>query len=123
LCPVTVGRRVTSGPYGRMTRERRKRGHVLTAGTPTTPSFEEIYARHAVTYDALIEREDYQGRLLPALAEISSLEGASVVEFGTGSGRLTRLLAPLVGRIRAYDASAHMLGVAERHLIAMGLTN
>lgn len=87
------------------------------------PNFEEIYAYHADAYDALIEREDYQGHLLPALAQIAPLEGARVVEFGAGTGRLTRLLAPLVQRIRAYDASPHMLGAAELHLTAMGVTN
>lgn len=87
------------------------------------PTFEEVYALHADAYDALIEREDHQGHLLPALAQIAPLEGARVVEFGAGSGRLTRLLAPLVQRIRAYDASAHMLSVAELHLKAMGVTN
>ena len=87
------------------------------------PTFEEIYAQHAEAYDALIEREDYENHLLPALAAITPLEGTRVVEFGAGSGRLTRLLAPLVERIRAYDASAHMLSVAEQHLKAMGVAN
>lgn len=87
------------------------------------PSFEEIYASHADAYDALIEREDYQENLLPALAAIAPLDGARVVEFGAGSGRLTRLLAPLARQIQAYDASAHMLSVAEAHLKRMGVTN
>jgi ubiquinone/menaquinone biosynthesis C-methylase UbiE len=87
------------------------------------PSFEEIYASHADAYDALIEREDYQENLLPALAAIAPLNGTRVVEFGAGSGRLTRLLAPLARQIQAYDASAHMLSVAEAHLKRMGVTN
>ena len=87
------------------------------------PSFEEIYARHADRYDALVEHEDHQGHLLPALGEIAPLAGAQVVEFGAGSGRLTRLLAPIAAHVRAYDASAHMLGVAEAHLRATGLSN
>src|SRR5690606_23118026 len=48
---------------------------------------------------------------------------AAVVEFGAGTGRLTRLLAPHVASIAAHDASAHMLGVAERHLRADGVAN
>jgi len=32
-----------------------------------------------------------------------------VVEFGAGTGRITRLLAPEVQSIRAFDASEHML--------------
>ena len=46
-----------------------------------------------------------------------------MVELGAGTGRLTRLLLPLVERIRAYDASAQMLRVAESHLKASGLAN
>ena len=46
-----------------------------------------------------------------------------MIEFGAGTGRLTRLLAPLALRIRAYDASASMLQVAESHLRAAGLAN
>jgi ubiquinone/menaquinone biosynthesis C-methylase UbiE len=87
------------------------------------PTFEEIYARHAAEYDALVEREDYQGNLLPALRQAAPLDGIDVVEFGAGSGRLTRLLAPVVRHIHAFDASAHMLSAAEQHLTALGTAN
>jgi ubiquinone/menaquinone biosynthesis C-methylase UbiE len=87
------------------------------------PSFEEIYAQHGDLYDTLVTREDYQGHLLPALAQIHPLENAAVVEFGAGTGRLTRLLAPVVKHIRAFDASAHMLSVAEGTLRAKGTAN
>jgi ubiquinone/menaquinone biosynthesis C-methylase UbiE len=87
------------------------------------PTFEEIYAVHADDYDRLVAREDYQNNILAALREICPLEGAEVVEFGAGTGRLTRLLAPLAKRIRAFDASAHMLGVAEETLRQMGGSN
>jgi ubiquinone/menaquinone biosynthesis C-methylase UbiE len=87
------------------------------------PTFEEIYAHHAEAYDALVRREDYEGRLLPALARLAPLDGATVVEWGAGTGRLTRLLGPAVSSIRAFDASEHMLSVARRHLVAAGLRN
>lgn len=87
------------------------------------PSFEAIYAEHAAIYDALISREDYEGNLLKTLQSITPLNGIDVVEFGAGTGRFTRLLAPIVKSIRAYDASAHMLEVARRRLTEMGLTN
>jgi ubiquinone/menaquinone biosynthesis C-methylase UbiE len=87
------------------------------------PTFEEIYAQHAAQYDALVAREDYQGNILRTLQEIHPLAGADVVEFGAGTGRLTRLLAPVVRSIRAYDQSAHMLSVAETTLKATGATN
>jgi len=87
------------------------------------PSFEEIYAQHADQYDALVLREDYEGHLLPALNSIHRLAGADVIEFGAGTGRLTCLLAPVVRHIEAYDASAHMLSVAEAKLRGLGVAN
>ncbi len=87
------------------------------------PTFEEIYAAHAAAYDRLVAREDYQGNILAALRAIRPLEGIDVIEMGAGTGRLTRLLAPIVGSIRAFDRSAHMLGVAGSHLAASGLSN
>ncbi len=87
------------------------------------PSFEEIYDRHADMYERLIVREDYQGAILLTLASICPLEGIDVVEAGVGTGRLTRLLAPIVGSIRAFDASAHMLATAEPILRDTGTAN
>lgn len=73
--------------------------------------FQTIYAGQADSYDRLVAREDYQGNLLPALNAICSLAGLDVIEFGAGTGRLTRLLAPHVQRICAFDLSHHMLSV------------
>lgn len=88
-----------------------------------TDHFQNIYAKHAHRYEALVVREDYQGNILRALEAIHPLEGQSVVEFGAGTGRLTLLLAPLVRSIRAYDGSAHMLEVATSKLQKTGLSN
>ena len=87
------------------------------------PTFEEIYAHHADVYDALVSREDYQNNLFKTLENIVPLAGLDVVEFGAGTGRLTRLLVPVVQSIRAFDASAHMLEVARRRLHDMGPEN
>lgn len=78
--------------------------------------FQDIYTNKAAQYEAMIAREDYQDNLLPALAAILPLGGLDVVEFGAGTGRLTRLLAPTVNSIRAYDASQHMLDKARETL-------
>ncbi|MBI5155036.1 class I SAM-dependent methyltransferase [Candidatus Poribacteria bacterium] len=78
--------------------------------------FHAIYRERADEYDLLVSREDYEGHLLPAIESACPLENLDVVEFGAGSGRLTRLLAPRVRAIRAFDASAAMLAVAERTL-------
>ncbi len=80
------------------------------------PGFKEIYAHHAPEYDRLVAREDYNGNILPALQPIRPLDGLDVVEFGAGTGRLTRLLAPHVRTIHAFDGSPHMLSVARTTL-------
>ena len=87
------------------------------------PTEEEVYQQHADQYERLIQREDYQGNILSAIESCCSLEGIDVVELGAGTGRLTRLLAPHVKSIKAFDASAHMLETAAESLRAMGLTN
>ena len=83
------------------------------------PTFREIYTHHADLYERLVAREDYEGRLLPAIAAICPLHGREVVEFGAGTGRVTALLAPHVHAICAFDASHHMLSVAAQRLRGM----
>lgn len=88
------------------------------------PTEIEIYQSHADLYERLIRREDYQNNILAAIEAYCPLHaGLDVVELGAGTGRLTRLLAPRVGSIKAFDSSAHMLGVAESSLGGMGLSN
>jgi ubiquinone/menaquinone biosynthesis C-methylase UbiE len=74
--------------------------------------YADIYAHHAEEYERLISREDYTGNLLTALRTITSLEGLDVIDMGTGTGRLARLLAPFARSVRAFDTSAVMLAVA-----------
>jgi ubiquinone/menaquinone biosynthesis C-methylase UbiE len=85
--------------------------------------FQTIYATKAAQYEAMVAREDYQGNLLRALQEIHPLVGLDVVEFGAGTGRVTRLLAPHVTSIRAFDAAQSMLDVAASSLKSLGLNN
>jgi len=89
----------------------------------TRDHFQTIYATRAADYDLLIRREDLDGNLLKAIRGICPVEGIDIVEMGAGTGRLTRLLASLAKRVRAFDASAHMLEVAAASLAAMGLNN
>jgi ubiquinone/menaquinone biosynthesis C-methylase UbiE len=84
---------------------------------------EEIYKLEAERYDLLVAREDYQGRILPALRKIGRLEGCDVAELGAGTGRLTVLIAPLVNSIQAFDNSNHMLEFAARRVDTLGITN
>jgi ubiquinone/menaquinone biosynthesis C-methylase UbiE len=90
---------------------------------PMSDQQRNIYQTEGDRYEALISREDYQGQILHAIQEIVSLDGLDVFDLGAGTGRLTLLLAPLVRSIRAFDASAEMLRVCQKRLIASGLSN
>jgi ubiquinone/menaquinone biosynthesis C-methylase UbiE len=87
------------------------------------PTEKEVYTAHANQYERLVQREDYQNNLLAAIETYCPLDGIDVVELGAGTGRLTRLLAPRVRSIKAFDASAHMLALAETSMREMGLAN
>ena len=73
------------------------------------PDTQQIYQSFADRYAALVGREDYESRLLPAILAVTSLLGKDVLELGAGTGRLTRLIAPLAGRLTGTDLSLHML--------------
>ena len=87
------------------------------------PTEQEVYQQHAEQYERLIQREDYQNHILRAVEQICPLKGLDVIDLGAGTGRVTRILAPRVNTIRAYDSSAHMLSKAQSSLHAMGMTN
>ena len=87
------------------------------------PTEQEVYQQHAEQYERLIQREDYQNHILRAVEQICPLKGLDVIDLGAGTGRLTRILAPRVSTIKAYDSSAHMLARAQSYLHAMGVTN
>jgi len=75
------------------------------------PDYQAIYQNQAAQYELMVSREDYQGRLLPALNQVRSLKGLDIVELGAGTGRLTRQIAPLARSLLALDVSDHMLDV------------
>ncbi len=87
------------------------------------PDYHTIYQSRAADYELLVSREDYQGNLPRALKAIRPLDDCQVVELGAGTGRVTRLLAPRVKSIIAFDISAHMLSVAATTLAETGYTN
>jgi ubiquinone/menaquinone biosynthesis C-methylase UbiE len=78
--------------------------------------YHAIYREQAEAYDRLVTAEDRNGNILVALQSLSQLHGARVLEVGVGTGRITRLLAPLVARLHGCDDSRAMLAVARRHL-------
>ncbi len=87
------------------------------------PDYEAIYRERAREYDRMVAREDYQQNILRALTRIRPLAGVDVVEMGAGTGRLSRLIAPFVKSIVAFDRSKAMLDVAAEHLKASPLTD
>src|SRR5262249_52777528 len=112
------------------TRRRRARGQRFrtsgiaeSARDASMPDARAVYRDQAEVYDTLVRCEDKDGRLLPAVRAIRSLDGADVVELGAGTGRVTTLLAPHVRSIRAFDAEQAMLDVARRHLVRSGGRN
>ena len=85
--------------------------------------FKKIYATQGERYEQMVSREDYEGNILRALEEIRPCSDQVVVELGAGTGRLTRLLAPLARWIIACDHSSHMLAVARKSLARSGRQN
>lgn len=88
-----------------------------------TDHFQDIYENKATQYDELVQREDYNGYILPSINGIRAVSGLEVVEMGAGTGRITRLLVPHVKFVHAFDSSQAMLIVAARSLGEMGYTN
>jgi SAM-dependent methyltransferase len=78
--------------------------------------FDVIYRGHAEQYHELVIREDTRGNLCTALRGIADFTGATVVELGAGTGRVTKMLAAKAGRVLAFDRSRPMLDVAARYL-------
>jgi len=85
--------------------------------------WKDLYAHHSDLYERLVTHEDLQGNLLAALQTICPLDGAIVVEFGAGTGRVTTQLLPFVRQILACDLTPSMLAVAQRKLCQSPFTN
>ena len=79
-----------------------------------------VYRGEAEAYDALVEVEDCEGRLLPAIESVAPLAGRAVLDVGAGTGRVSRLVAPHCARLVAAEIEPHMLRVARRRLAGMG---
>lgn len=87
------------------------------------PRYKKIYTDHALDYDKLVTKEDFKGNLLVAIKSVCNLSGNSVVEFGAGTGRVTKLLATQVKKVKAFDAYPAMLELAEEKFREAGITN
>ena len=87
------------------------------------PDYQKIYKTQANKFDRLVSCEDYRGNVLRAINQVRPLDGLDVIEFGAGTARLTRMIAPAARTVLAIDASRHMLDVAIAKLTGDGLEN
>ncbi|MDO9546869.1 MAG: class I SAM-dependent methyltransferase [Pelolinea sp.] len=90
------------------------------------PTEKEVYDAHADQYERLILREDTENNLPKEIKKIRDIHGSTIVEFGAGTGRLTRFLAKEAAYIAASDLSHHMLsqakGILEKqHTLTTGI--
>ena len=77
------------------------------------PTMTEIYQNNSFEYDELVTHEDYLGNLHKTLHAIFNFNEKSVIELGTGTGRLTQLYIQKVKKAYCYDNSNHMLNKAK----------
>jgi len=82
------------------------------------PTMYEIYDNHACEYDELVTFEDYKGNLKSTLNNHFDFNGKTVIELGTGTGRVTAMYVDRVAKVFCYDRAQHMLSKAEKNLSA-----
>ncbi len=87
--------------------------------------FKYIYAHEAQRYDRMVGREDQRGHLMASLMEMVPFdtEETVVVDFGAGTGRITRLMTLLAKRVYGFDIAPTMIATAHNALEESGMTN
>lgn len=74
------------------------------------------FARHADEWDQLRSLHSPDGPVEAALAEALGAEIGSLLDVGTGTGRIAELLAPAASQVTALDNSPEMLRIARARL-------
>lgn len=74
----------------------------------------DVYETGAEDYERLVSAEDVDRNLVAALQAIAPLEGASVLEVGVGTGRITTQLVARGARVTGFDRAPAMLEIARR---------
>lgn len=82
------------------------------------PDMFEIYQKHAPRYHALVLAEDHENHLGCLLHQLVNWQDLSVLEAGTGTGRVTRLYIGQAASAVCCDQSQHMLDFAQASLAA-----
>ncbi len=75
------------------------------------PEHENVYQNETEKYHALVSFEDYQKNLTRSICEILT-ESQKILETGAGTGRVTKILAPLSRELVSFDLSIPMLSLA-----------
>ena len=71
--------------------------------------FYDIYRHHGAAYQAMIAAEDFQGNLAKTLHEFIPAHSISLLDLGSGTGRLPRVLGADFEQIIALDLHRNML--------------
>ncbi|PJF40970.1 MAG: class I SAM-dependent methyltransferase [Phototrophicales bacterium] len=79
-------------------------------------NYREIYQTRAEAYEQLIRLEDHASNIEKTLYSIIPTSTQHIVEFGAGTGRITRLIAKKAMLVTACDQSIAMLKVAQLNL-------
>jgi len=89
---------------------------------PDAIDYRRFYAdaERVVDYDRLVGAEDFERRLLPALASLVDLDDAAVLEVGVGTGRVTELLLGAGARVIGCEPAEAMCAAARRRLARYG---
>ena len=80
------------------------------------PAMYDIYRRHRIEYDRLVNAEDCEHHLPAFLRSIADWRGKTVLEGGLGTGRVTELFIDDARRVVGCDREAHMLEAARERL-------
>ena len=80
----------------------------------SSDTWRKLYTEESALYDDLVGHEDYQGNLIAELNYLHPLDGAKVVDFGAGTGRITRQIVPKVQWVWAFDLIPTMISISMR---------
>lgn len=82
--------------------------------------FIEIYRNKTDKYHQMISFEDHENNLLSTIESITRLADASIIDLGSGTGRLPILFKPFKPNLVALDISYQMLFEQKTQMIANG---